>query len=159
MKDRKMTSMKIFLDYDIICQILSIKILHEDGLWDRFVEHNINKNFFLQLKKALESKVGSLLNCKSNYLFVRSICKQQIQNKELLDYELKITYRYGKDTYEILEEKPILMLCQTKNKTYKIKNNTCNCMSFKIGNSKFGKDNCKHLEMIKVSPIEMYWDK
>lgn len=150
--------MRINIDYDIYYKEMDVIITENEGQFQKdniFVQHEVEHSVFIQLKKALESKVGSILNSKSRYDFIRYICKIQLQS-EKLDYDLNITYCYMNDRYEIKEGYPIIIKCMTKNKEYEIKDNKCNCMSFKIGNSKFGKDTCKHLEFLKHSP---YRDK
>lgn len=136
--------------------------INMDGWTKIFPREEIKKNVFIPLKKVLESKIGAMLNKYCDNQAVSYLCEWQIKNKEeITDWTFEMKYDHNNDEYMIEEhEDHLIVKCvyeyhKKKYKQYKIKDGKCNCFSFRMGNSKYGKKNCKHMEMVRNAPIEM----
>lgn len=152
-------------EYDVLFQTARFRLTGfpkgNVPFWKDTINEPIKKNIFLPIKKALESKNNALLNMKSESKTVRYICGLHLKSKELT-YDFELLYAYNGDEYKIEEHEDHILVKNVydlkgtkKYKSYKIKNNACACMSYKMGNSRYGPKNCKHLEFVRNAPIEM----
>ena len=144
--------------YDIEYEFATITLCLNDQTSQ--YRENLKKNIFIPIRKALESKNNALLNMRNDSIAVRKICELQLRYKTL-ETNFIMKYEYNGDEYKIEEREDHLEVINTyatkkkQYKSYKIKGDVCNCMSYRMGNSKYGKKNCKHMEMVRKAPVEL----